>query len=122
MIDIFSDHYTIKLDKEARDVKSARGSCCTILLAFVILIYSLQKFEKFLILKDFDVLMATHSFYFTDTDTFGTENGFNVAAALADYTNDVRVQAIDETYVSLVWSHSHWGLDENGKNYYRSSE
>ena len=48
-IDIFWEEYTLKIDRDTDEVRSVKGSCCTIAVVFVILIYAMQRMEKFLI-------------------------------------------------------------------------
>lgn len=104
----------MKLDNEGDDsLNSIMGALCSILLTFVVCIYSYQKFDVFLAKKDVDILSAVNDLYFTDEDTFSYKNGLNVAVAFTAYDAE-ESWILDETYGELIFNSYSWGPQDDG--------
>ena len=51
-MDSFSQYFHMQLDEEEPELRTELGGCCTLILAIVILIYSLGELESLLLRKD----------------------------------------------------------------------
>ena len=108
----------MKIDNEGEShLRSYMGAFCSILLIFVVLIYSYQKFDVFLARKDVDILSAVNDFHFTDDDIFSYKNGLNIAVAFTAYDSE-ESWILDETYGELVFNSFSWGPREEDGTYF----
>ena len=77
------------------------------------LTYTIQKVDVLIEKKDVDVLSATKDLVFTPDDTISYQNGFNIAVAFTEFSNEQEWELPPE-YGSLVINSFSWGVNLDG--------
>ena len=66
--------------------------------------------------RKIDIVAATQEDYFTVDDSFGADQGLNIAIAFTSLTDNLEYELPPEMG-SIVFTVGQWGLDENGVFY-----
>ena len=67
--------------------RSYLGTFMSLLTIIIIISYASFKFRDLLQFSDYQLLEIIQENYFTDQDTFSTDDGFHVAAGIIDLNN-----------------------------------
>lgn len=102
----------MNLDKGKKAVDSSSGACCSLVLIFVILLYTYQKAGVLFNRKDFNVMQTVRDQAFTSDYVFSYEKGFNFAFAFTSFDNE-KEWLLDPTYGEMVVKHSGWGVNSD---------
>ena len=113
-LDHFGQTFAFKVE-DGSDVKHTKiGSCCTILLIFIILAYTGYKIHVLNSRQAVDVLQAIAENTFEDDYIFGADQGLNVAVSISSinsaWTVSNEVEEIDPSYGSLRFYKLRWDL------------
>ena len=111
--DSFGDEYRMKLDQGKSHIKSYCGALMTLLLSFVILMYSLQKLDVFISKKDVDILSTVNDVHFDDDYVFDYDKGLNFAFAFTAY-DDNPEPILNERIGRMQFNHFTWGAGDDG--------
>ena len=68
--DLFGESLSMKLEGETHVVQSYGGSCCSLLIMCITVLYAMQKFNVLLEKKDIDVLSTTLDSYYDENFVF----------------------------------------------------
>ena len=113
----------MRLDEDRDALPSKKGAVCSLLLFFIISIYTLQKIDVLLNKKDVNIFSALAESYFDSDYVFGAEQGLNIAVAVTDIYSLSEDQTIDPDYGRIrvaIWS---WTLlPEKGEFELRDTE
>ena len=66
--DQFGEGFRMKLDASSDDVRTYTGSLCSLLLAFIVLMYTYLKFDVLINKKDVDILSTINDNFYTPDD------------------------------------------------------
>ena len=103
----------MRLDKGFIHLRSWGGAVCSIILFTLIGLYTLQKFDVLLNSRDVNLITTTTFNAVTNTETFDSSTGFNIAVAFSAY--DSETEPIDDPTVGeLIFNHYKWGANPDG--------
>ena len=114
--DQFAEGFNMKLDAGSADVRTYSGSICSLLLAFVVLLYTYLKIDVLINKKDITIMTAINNNFFTSDDVLSYENNLNVAAAFTAYDSETEI-ILEPEYGELVFKHFAWGEAADGSGY-----
>ena len=101
----------MRLDEDRDALPSKKGAVCSLLLFFIISIYTLQKIDVLLNEKDVNIFSALAEGYFDSDYVFGAEQGLNIAVAVTDISYSLfEDQTIDPAYGRIRVLSSAWTL------------
>ena len=91
------------------------GAFITLLLYTVVIVYAFQQVEILIEKGKVDIVAATQEDYFTVDDSFGADQGLNIAIAFTSLTDTDNLEyELPPEMGSIVFTVFEWGLDENG--------
>ena len=106
----------MKVDAGLETVPTGAGVFCTILLSFILLLFTAQKTEILITKSSVDTLSSTNVGYYDDDYVFDHTKGLFVAVAFTGW-GDYEIM-LPPSIGELVFYAEEWGLDENEKKYY----
>ena len=74
----------MRLPEGATSVSSPTGIFCSLVLLVILIGYGVQKISILIGKRDIDINIFDVPLYFDNDESFGYENGFNVAVAIQD--------------------------------------
>ena len=78
------------------------GSLCSLLVVVLVCIYGQFKYTVLLQKKDVDIISMVLEYHYDDLDSFGFEDGLNVAVAFTAFDNG-KSWILDDSYGELVF-------------------
>ena len=104
----------MKLEHDKESVNSFLGSCLSVLLFFVVLIYGLQKTQVWLTKSQNIVMMSTFQNAIDSEEIFGSrDNQLHFAIGFTAYDNEEE-PILDKSIGELVFNAYRWGEYSNG--------
>ena len=76
------------------------GATCTIILAIIVFIFALYKFNVLVERTEYDVIVESFEYNFDRDNQFGLDDGFVIAAAITAY--DSNEQPIEDERIGTV--------------------
>ena len=110
-VDEFGQGFRMKLDGSSRMKNSYMGSCLTIIMFLVTLLFTYTKVVTLIEKNDVDIMSALMENSVDFTTTFETKDGFFVAAALTEYDSNTEIVE-EEPYGELIIEHYGWGYGD----------
>ena len=104
------------LDEGKERINSCMGSLCSFLIFILICTYGYYKKDILIDRKDVDILSAVLDYYHEEDFTFDYQNGFNVAIAFTDFSDETN-WILDDSYGEIVAQVHTWGQYQNGTTY-----
>ena len=110
-LDSFGQSYSQRVDRGGeRPLTSIVGMLMSLLLAGLVVSYSLQKLGILMLKRDNDITMSDLVHFYDETETFTNEQGFNVAFMF----NDGNGEGLTDDYGYFDLYSNEWFIDENG--------
>ena len=100
----------MKLDRDRQVVQSTMGSCFSVLVFALVIMYAYLKIDTFVNKKDVDVMSSMKTDHLSPDDIISLDTGFNVAVALTAYDNETEY-ILDKSIGRLVYKSYSWGFD-----------
>ena len=101
----------MKLDGSSKIKQSYMGSCLTIIMGLVTILFTYTKVITIMEKSDVDIMSALMENSIDFTTPFKTDDGFFVAAALTEYDSNTEIVE-EERYGELIIEHYGWGYGE----------
>ena len=112
--DKFGSSFGMSLDQGKETLPSKMGTFCTFFLLIVLIAYTGYKINILEGKKSVDILQAVDKDHFDENDTFGSEQGLNIAVAVVNPFLQETFQPVDPRYGRIVFKLTEVGFNEEG--------
>ena len=83
------------------------GAVCTVILAFIVLIFAIVKLNVLIERTEYDVIIESFEYNFDQNNQFGLDDGFAIAAAITAY--DSNESSIEDDRIGTIQFYlKHW--------------